>query len=1812
MRYSFFLLISLLAIVALGCSGGSPVSTDLSGTEIQPVDKSAAMENHHVWGVYDITFDQPSGLFKFAPSRQSMVHVGMDELIGGTPVGDFITIDFRGIDRQNRILSFDLTLKNPFPNLTAHDVRGIISGDRPGYYLLNGDGAFDLIDAPNTFVAFARDEPNREFTGGISHTESCELHFPPGADFKALRLTIDATYPGNCREPYAFSEFSFENEMLSIGVLDWQENVDSVSILASSIGGSEDIALEFDDGSNLWYASLIEPPGGGYRLVNAEFIGRLASSDDNLADMIGGFASTTNDINLPGTLDAVPGFSPASPFFNNSTGANSSATTGNTIRRLCFVRADSGGGSLYGLLRLEIEPLPEELISEITTAMKMSAMLQELYYDPAMQDEVINVTAVLSGTPLGIYADIKNAADAAYPEIKELSEDIKSRYRAAQPEISAFAEQNEDAFSNRENWAVSEYNAILNRHRAGKSYIDSMLRDIESLRERRSAMITDMLESNIGPLQEEAIEHVSGIEDTNIKSTNYIVNVLNLETTPRHLGEIASSDTIAYLEHDVELVHQMNIAHQAVNAPAMWGAGFEGGTFDVMVFDTGIDELHPALIGHMGPGQARDFTGCTTDDTHGHGTHCAGIVASMDATYQGVARGLDKLYNAKYCMVGGWSNVEDAHDWAGMGGTVADPAEVTSFSWAWGPLSGCIRDASYIPARYVDEFVYLHGQVWSIAAGNSSTIICGDDNIITPPSDAYNSFCVANMYDVNTASRADDRIAGSSRWGPGVAPGGEIRIKPDITAPGSSIMSCNNNWEGAGADFVAKTGTSMAAPNVAGGSALVLDAGMTSSLEVRGIILNTAEDWDSNQIGPGVDGPDIYTGYGYMDLNYALLNLGNVISDTIATSDIKFYRHSSPGSHDSGMVIWDRYSSGMTDLYADIDLEMYDDTTNMLIGSDDKTYDTRRFLYTGTTNDVVYKIEAKHIPAVSPTWDYVITASGGTLSPEIFPGSINPVINHMNPAPVGIEFDIQATVTNNGGFVLRNIQGTLNLDTNMSFQSGSVATEPGAAVLLPSNNTVITWHVTVDVYSAIAKNISIDTMATAYGEVFNGTANSSIDVVVPDPILEVAPLTLDFGDSLPQLAFEISNVGYNTLTWTIDDSVFPGWLSVDNTGDTTSSEIDTVNVFVDRTGMATGIYFYDIPVNSDYGNDTVHIDMEVPPPALYVDPNILDFGGIMVQMPFNIQNSGGGTLTWTIDDSGFPGWLSVDHNTDTTQGEIDIVQVNIDRTALAYGDYSHIIDVSSDGGADTVQIDMNVPDPTVPSLDIIPKNLDFLDPIITLPFDIQNSGGNILNWTIDDSGFPGWLSIDNFGDSCTTEVDTVNVIVDRTGLSLTAYSHDILVVSNGGNDTVHVDLEVLNPTIAVLEIAEYNLYYGTIVTQKNVVITNAGIGVLSWELLHTGVYEFPSWLSSNIYAGIVDELHPQGGCIISVDRTGLAPGPYTHDLNFTSNGGDAIVHVYMSVAMPTPALDINMTLLDFGAEEKVKQFIVSNIGEPGSILNWSMPLAGKPDWVNASTYSGTIGTDEISAVQIVVDRTDLINIGGYSHLFQITSNGGNEDVLVKLTVPDIDPLAPVLISPLDGHTYEVTTWLALAWGGEPGYDGKYWLYSKFNGVDYQPFSDLPVSNNSLSLPPQVIDKLAKYGTWEWQISMIETPVPLVKHFSPWWTIYKPRPEPATPPNNSVVNDATQFTWSLVPTANPGNTIYVAKVTGFAPIDPFYYWWGETDTAVLPLDWYDILLYLGQSNTYTWTVAAVCPPAGGMTIQYAEKVRYPAAWTFHLE
>lgn len=111
-----------------------------------------------------------------------------------------------------------------------------------------------------------------------------------------------------------------------------------------------------------------------------------------------------------------------------------------------------------------------------------------------------------------------------------------------------------------------------------------------------------------------------------------------------------------------------------------------------------------------------------------------------------------------------------------------------------------------------------------------------------------------------------DQLNDSSSRGPS-APAG--LLKPDISAPGSGIVSTK---AGTGAAGVAQTGTSMAAPHVAGAAALMRQMRpQWSAAQVKAALMNTAT---AMRDGSGVAYPESRTGAGQ-------LNVGNAIRTKI-------------------------------------------------------------------------------------------------------------------------------------------------------------------------------------------------------------------------------------------------------------------------------------------------------------------------------------------------------------------------------------------------------------------------------------------------------------------------------------------------------------------------------------------------------------------------------------------------------------------------------------------------------------------------------------------------------------------------------------------------------------------------------------------------------------------------------------------------------------------------------------------------------------------------------------------------------------------
>jgi len=265
-----------------------------------------------------------------------------------------------------------------------------------------------------------------------------------------------------------------------------------------------------------------------------------------------------------------------------------------------------------------------------------------------------------------------------------------------------------------------------------------------------------------------------------------------------------------------------------------------GDPIKVAIVDTGIDVKHPDLKDNLKGGVSTIGYTTSYNDDNGHGTHVAGIVAALnnDIGVVGVAPEAN-LYAVKVLDRRGsgyLSDVIEGLDWA-----VANGMQVVNMSLGTSAYNKSFEDAV--------KKVNAAGITQVAAAGNSGP----GDNTVTYP---------AKFTEVIAVSATDkfDTIASWSSRGPEI----------DLAAPGVSIYSTYK-----GSTYKTLSGTSMAAPHVAGVAALVLtvpekceflldSVSGCSPAEVQQRLEATAENL-------GVVGKDNLYGSGLVDAEKAVL-----------------------------------------------------------------------------------------------------------------------------------------------------------------------------------------------------------------------------------------------------------------------------------------------------------------------------------------------------------------------------------------------------------------------------------------------------------------------------------------------------------------------------------------------------------------------------------------------------------------------------------------------------------------------------------------------------------------------------------------------------------------------------------------------------------------------------------------------------------------------------------------------------------------------------------------------------------------------------
>ncbi|HFD39337.1 MAG TPA: hypothetical protein ENJ31_05755, partial [Anaerolineae bacterium] len=351
--------------------------------------------------------------------------------------------------------------------------------------------------------------------------------------------------------------------------------------------------------------------------------------------------------------------------------------------------------------------------------------------------------------------------------------------------------------------------------------------------------------------------------------------------------------------------------------------GLYGSGQTVAVCDTGLDtgnettlsaDFKPQFVKAYALGRPtlNDWS-----DNNGHGTHVAGSVLG-----NGTLSGSDPSahdYSGSFAGVAPeaslvFQSVEDAL--GRLGGIPADLADLFTPPYndgarihtnSWGaPVAGAYTNDSAM----VDSFTWNHPDMFILyAAGNEGTDANADGVVdldaLDSPGTAKNALTVgasenlrptlnvtwgggwpddytANPIRDDLLADDDNGMAAFSSRGPT----DDGRIKPDITAPGTFIVSARSHDPAAGTgwgvyndDYLYMGGTSMATPLTAGAAAIVREwlteqrgVSSPSGALMKAVLLNGAADMAPGQYGTGStqeipdSRPNPVSGWGRVDL----------------------------------------------------------------------------------------------------------------------------------------------------------------------------------------------------------------------------------------------------------------------------------------------------------------------------------------------------------------------------------------------------------------------------------------------------------------------------------------------------------------------------------------------------------------------------------------------------------------------------------------------------------------------------------------------------------------------------------------------------------------------------------------------------------------------------------------------------------------------------------------------------------------------------------------------------------------------------------
>ncbi len=716
-------------------------------------------------------------------------------------------------------------------------------------------------------------------------------------------------------------------------------------------------------------------------------------------------------------------------------------------------------------------------------------------------------------------------------------------------------------------------------------------------------------------------------------TAHWIVNGVVVRTTVDHLDELAALPGVDVIEPDlvvsliepVEAHEKMGMARgglgllpgiEAVQADRVWSElGIDGTGALIGGLDTGVDGTHPALASRFrATATGAPISECWKDgadlghanptDTNSHGTHTMGTMCGFTVVDSiGIAPGA--LWIADNSINQGASSEFDNDILAALAWfadpdgnplTLDDVPDVVQNSWGVNENFTGYVDCDSRWWTAIDN-CEAAGVVLTWSAGNegsgSGTLRSPADRCDTP----YNCFSVGS-----TIATAPYTISSFSSRGPSTCAPAPFPIKPEISAPGSSIMSAVP-----GGGYGSKSGTSMAGPHVAGVVALMRAASPDLDVQtIKQVLMDTATDL-------GTAGEDNTYGHGFLNAYDAVLavidgygSIEGTITDATTTLPVEGATVSIVGDPRTAV-------SDAAGFY------------KFILPEDSYTLDYSAFGYVdnsqmlSVTADVVTPGDIALSQAPTATLSGVVRdfnlslVEGATI--RVLDTPLSPTLSLVDGSysidiPTGTTYDVRASYPGLGPDTETiNMTGNLTQDFELSeltyedFETGDFTTLP--------------WFVSGDAdWFLDSGNAFEGTYSARSGVITHSQASTlELDVWIRDP-----------GDI--EFMYNVSSEsGFDFLTFYIDDVPQGSWSGV--VGWTLAS-------YPVAAGQHVFKWEYDKDASVSSNSDAAWIDLVTLPPLQFPDVELSDASveetlnpDQTSSVPLTVSNTGEGPLSFT-------------------------------------------------------------------------------------------------------------------------------------------------------------------------------------------------------------------------------------------------------------------------------------------------------------------------------------------------------------------------------------------------------------------------------------------------------------------------------------------------------------------------------------------------------------------------------------------------------